>query len=252
MSDINNSTNQIVHADVNQSIDFSSTVGWIDLQNDKTVTSVVQEIFNEQPTNNNYMEYNIKTEKNMVFPDSFDTDNLFNDLLLTIDAENMNQQCSNNVKTMETVANSYNDIENTFAHKTLKDITADADICKCVDCKCDIEEGCQGGCGPEKACKGSNDSNNEVNNNCSKITEKYAKKQCCSTNNNTTPSSDGDLLDFEYDCSVKCSCKSISEGVASGCCVVICLKTFESLQSAYNYKAQMNFTKNECQIKKKY
>lgn len=221
-----NSTNQIFNVD---QIDFSSTLAWI---------PVAQEILNEQSTNNSY------NEKNTVFQDNFDTDNLLNDLLLTIDAENINQEFENNVKTIDT----YDTIEDTFAPKTLKDITADADICKCIDCKCDVEQGCQGGCGPENACKPSNDNNIEANNN---NTETYAKKKCCGTNNKA-PLDEGDLLssNFSYDCSVKCSCKSISDGITNGCCVVICLKTFESLQSAYNknYKAQMNFSKHECQI----
>lgn len=227
ISDLN-STNQIFNVNDEQ-IDFSSTVAWM---------PVAQEILNEQPTNNSFNEYNIKNEKNTVYQDNFDTDNLLNDLLLTIDAENMNS-----------MINPYNTIEEIIAPKTLKDITADADICKCIDCKCDVEQGCQGGCGPDNYCKGSTDVI-EDNNNCSKITEAYVKKKCCGTDKSKSPLDDGDLLNFSYDCSVKCSCKSISDGVANGCCVVICLKTFESLQSAYNknYKAQINFAKNECQI----
>lgn len=232
-----NGTNEIFNENVDQ-IDFSSTVAWM---------PVAQEILNEQSTNNTFNEYNIKNEKNSVYQDNFDTDNLLNDLLSTIDAENINQQFENSM------VNTFNTIEDItpsmVAPKTLKDITADADICKCIDCKCDVENGCQGGCGPDNSCKASD--NIEDNNNCSKITEAYIeKKKCCSTNNNKSPLDDGDLLNFSYDCSVKCSCKSISDGVANGCCVVICLKTFESLQSAYNknYKAQINFAKNECQI----
>lgn len=97
----------------------------------------------------------------------------------------------------------------------LQEITADADICKCVDCKCDNLQNCQ---------------------NCttSPVTE--------ITKKDTTKIVD----DFVSSLQSGCSCSAESGGCDS-CCVVICLKTLQQLQKVFsNCCKNTNNTKNMC------
>lgn len=84
----------------------------------------------------------------------------------------------------------------------LQEITADADICKCVDCKCDNLQNCQ------------NCTNNPVT--------EVAKKDTVQIVN-----------DFVSSLQNKCSCNAESGGCDS-CCVVICLKTLQQLQKIFS------------------
>jgi len=84
----------------------------------------------------------------------------------------------------------------------LQEITADADICKCVDCKCDNLQNCQ------------NCTNTPV--------EEVTKKDTVQIVN-----------DFVSSLQNKCSCNAESGGCDS-CCVVICLKTLQQLQKIFS------------------
>lgn len=84
----------------------------------------------------------------------------------------------------------------------LQEITADADICKCVDCKCDNLQNCQ------------NCTNNPVT--------EIAKKDTVQI-----------VSDFMSSLQNKCSCNAESGGCDS-CCVVICLKTLQQLQKIFS------------------
>jgi len=84
----------------------------------------------------------------------------------------------------------------------LQEITADADICKCIDCKCDNLQNCQ----------------NCINNPVAEV----AKKDTVQIVN-----------DFVSSLQNKCSCNTESGGCDS-CCVVICLKTLQQLQKIFS------------------
>ncbi|XP_024890915.1 uncharacterized protein LOC112466822 isoform X1 [Temnothorax curvispinosus] len=97
----------------------------------------------------------------------------------------------------------------------LQEITADADICKCIDCKCDNLQNCQ---------------------NCTNNPAEVTKKDTAQIVN-----------DFVSSLQNKCSCNAESGGCDS-CCVVICLKTLQQLQKIFSNccKNTSNAATNAC------
>lgn len=90
----------------------------------------------------------------------------------------------------------------------LQEITADAEICKCNDCKCDNLQNCQN-------CTNNSDST------------EVAKKD-------TIKIVDDIVSSFQSGC----SCNTVS---SDSCCVVICLKSLQQLQKAiFNYNCHKN------------
>ncbi|XP_023290421.1 zinc finger E-box-binding homeobox 1 isoform X2 [Orussus abietinus] len=102
----------------------------------------------------------------------------------------------------------------------LQEITADADICKCLDCRCNHQQNCQ------------NCSSQDENLGFQDVQEKMTRSQetvTCSKRHVQEKAEGGNLSScFQSDC----LCGDNSGG-CSCCCVVICLKTLEQLQSVF-------------------
>lgn len=83
----------------------------------------------------------------------------------------------------------------------LQEIAADADICKCIDCKCNHLQNCQ---------------------------------DCTNTSLSGTIKKDISMKTVNNEClQIECACNSIS-GNGESCCVVVCLQTLQQLQKIFN------------------
>ncbi|XP_012225815.1 uncharacterized protein [Linepithema humile] len=93
-------------------------------------------------------------------------------------------------------------IKNKKDRNVLQEITADADICKCIDCNCDNLQNCQ----------------NCTNSSVVQVTKKDTIRI---------------VDDFVSSLQSGCSCNAESGGCDS-CCVVICLKTLQQIQKVFS------------------
>lgn len=90
----------------------------------------------------------------------------------------------------------------------LQEITADADICKCTDCKCNNSDNCQ---------------------NCTTTNEPEMP-----TNQKATESQLQIVSEIVSCLQNECPCDSDGSQGCGSCCVVICLKTLQQLQRVFN------------------
>lgn len=176
-----------------------------------------------------------------------EADSILNDILMSIDnLQNAIQGPQSNSVTVSSNSIDGNDKAIKPKASTLQEITADADICSCVNCECDQKPGCSGGCGPNKPCK--SDTNVAI----TTTNEPEKKTGCCGGGKKTNDSKKTANLNVKEATNLitslaispccatnvpggtECSCKSPIEGIKNGCCVVICLKTLEHLRSVLN------------------
>lgn len=181
------------------------------------------------------------SEQNVAKQEQQDTDNILNELFMegllpaatTITTEIQQQDGNNNNVSVFTEPP---------IKTTLKDITADADICRCVNCQCDPNHGCVGGCGPENPCRPNHHHEpppttfpnlfHQSNQSVPAPPPPAAKTGCCGGATTKKPPEPSSPLDLFTNLLRQqgCSCSGPTEGVAKGCCVVICLKTLETLK----------------------
>lgn len=82
-----------------------------------------------------------------------EADSILNEILMSIDnAQQQNQKSGSDQQYGGGLLINSGNSQAIFG-KTLQTITAEADICSCVNCECDQQVGCQGGCGPSNPCQ---------------------------------------------------------------------------------------------------
>lgn len=109
--------------------------------------------------------------------------------------------------------------------KSLKAITSEAGICSCENCKCDPikeENNCMGSCGSSKSCGGGG-GERAIKNDPDQVEIDTNKliEEIDSLNVDTT----------RHQPSSACDCKSQKDAIDKNCCVVICLKTLETMKA---------------------
>lgn len=99
----------------------------------------------------------------------------------------------------------------------LKNLTADVNICKCIDCKCGSENDCNSKTSGESCCSS----------NSTQTTHNYLKPAVEDTNTSTKKSS---CNKFNLSSNCECAPPQQNQNNNSQCCVMVCLKSLDQLR----------------------
>lgn len=123
----------------------------------------------------------------------------------------------------------------------LKNLTADADICKCVDCKCGPFNNCQGNdesgcCGGKKSSTATTTGNNTYETYLEQPVAPSTTQQntsCCGSSKSNEPPTTAPIVLEKGCCGNKTQTNPVQPTThppSSDCCVVVCLKSLEQLK----------------------
>uniref|UniRef100_A0A1A9VN05 C2H2-type domain-containing protein n=1 Tax=Glossina austeni TaxID=7395 RepID=A0A1A9VN05_GLOAU len=328
MATTNTSSNIANHIATNVVMDVDDSIN--NLNNEHNSFSIPISAINETLEDSVAIQENI--EDLLKYTDyssegDMETESLLNDILMTIDNASLLQKTLEQAEDVPADATGLIEVDLRRPRKpTLKQITADAGICSCTNCKCDHMKHCQSNCSTpsssgshevetrKAATRYSKDESSrpkehgrkqvsrseaEINQNIEDVAmllQNLASMSsgkgggCCGGNTPNTSAQTGVMntasgycgtmtansntikLEEENPCSSKklsltttdalsdsgvstskippsvsnatnkaiknsmCTCKSPSEGVANGCCVVICIKTLQALRKVLTRK----------------
>ncbi|KAF2902675.1 hypothetical protein ILUMI_03511 [Ignelater luminosus] len=199
-------------------------------------TNAIKSNFSTTETQSNNIEmYFTNTE-------SVNTSNLENESShkeettnVTTNLENTNTQDNTNFS--NTIVQSVIDVSTTMDINILKNITADADICKCVDCKCGPYNNCQD-CEPTEKITNSPKQDTSC---C--MSKNLLSSNCCCAKESSQSSPNVN----PKNCSNKMQCLSKNVQAQnivdsldkrkedSDCCVVVCLKSLDQLKKILTF-----------------
>ncbi|XP_011186894.1 metal regulatory transcription factor 1 isoform X2 [Zeugodacus cucurbitae] len=340
---IETSTTMQVMPNIQMDIDGSNSINIIPEPANKIVGPVVNSSINVDqsmdmiPTEESIeqllkedLQYNNDAE-------DMETESLLNEILMTIDNNtHLLQETLQQAKQVPEDASGLIEVDLRSDRPTLKQITADAGICGCTNCKCDQTQDCQGGCTNDTPCRKKGNSKHkcchnhksqiqsqpqnthnqnlertittkpktinrgkdccqskkerasakrdaDINQNIedvalllqnlasmggstgggccggdkntpggcgtsdmskgiSKMSSAGGSSSCCATKSPTMPNTPSSMVSAPSAPPPKslksssCTCKSPAEGVANGCCVIICTKTLQALRRVLTRK----------------
>ena len=339
-SSVTGNSNSTINPNMQMEVDNELAIGSIN--NSNPMNSTLSSATNNLAQEVNALQENIEDllkNTNYNSDDDMETESLLNDILMTIDNNtSLLQETLQQAEEVPIDGSGLIEVDLRSEKPTLKQITADAGICSCTNCRCDKTKDCQGGCSSDKPCGkkqqivkgeksgccskktkankalskretemnqniedvamllqnltsmgsskkggccggGSNTTVTQANANnkssccsgkavqptatsscCSgKAVQPTATSSCCSkpepkpvssncystpeqTNNTSSCCSSATTKAIASSSNTKaiknstCTCKSPSEGVANGCCVVICIKTLQALRKVLTRK----------------